>query len=66
MASNEDRVWPTGLTEGEAEELHSKLIQGTQIFGLFSVRPFECIVSSWQNGEVDCTIILTTCRRRNI
>lgn len=35
MAENE-RVWPTGLTESESEELHSKLIQGTQIFGLFS------------------------------
>ncbi|MCE2968676.1 MAG: light-harvesting protein [Burkholderiales bacterium] len=36
MANNEDRVWPTGLTEAESEELHSKLIQGTQIFGLIS------------------------------
>ena len=35
MADNE-RVWPTGLTEAESEELHSKLIQGTQIFGLFA------------------------------
>jgi light-harvesting protein B-800-850 beta chain len=36
MANNEDRVWPTGLTTAESEELHSKLIQGTQIFGLVS------------------------------
>lgn len=34
--SDPSRVWPTGLTEAEAEELHSKLIQGTQIFGLIS------------------------------
>mgnify|MGYP002777280129 FL=1 len=49
MASNEDRVWPTGLTEGEAEELHSKLIQGTQIFGLFSALAhlLAAIYSPW-------------------
>jgi light-harvesting protein B-800-850 beta chain len=37
MANREDRVWPTGLTEDESEELHSKLIQGTQIFGLIAI-----------------------------
>ncbi|MFN7572929.1 MAG: light-harvesting antenna LH1, beta subunit [Betaproteobacteria bacterium] len=36
MANNEDRVWPTGLTEAESEELHTKLIQGTQMFGVIA------------------------------
>lgn len=35
-ASDPNRVWPTGLTEPEAEELHRHLIQGTQIFGVIS------------------------------
>jgi light-harvesting protein B-800-850 beta chain len=28
--SDKDKVWPTGLTEAESEELHRNLIQGTQ------------------------------------
>jgi len=35
--SNGDKVWPTGLTEAESEELHRNLIQGTQIFGMIAV-----------------------------
>jgi light-harvesting protein B-800-850 beta chain len=35
--SDKDKVWPTGLTEGESEELHRNLIQGTQIFGMIAV-----------------------------
>jgi light-harvesting protein B-800-850 beta chain len=34
--SDPDKVWPTGLTEGEAEEVHRNLIQGTQIFGMIA------------------------------
>jgi len=32
-ASDPNKVWPTGLTEPEAQELHRSIIQGTQIFG---------------------------------
>nr|NDG07127.1 light-harvesting protein [Oxalobacteraceae bacterium] len=28
--SDRDKVWPTGLTEAESEEIHRHLIQGTQ------------------------------------
>jgi light-harvesting protein B-800-850 beta chain len=31
--SDPNKVWPTGLTEAESEELHRNIIQGTQIFG---------------------------------
>ena len=34
--SNHDKVWPTGLTEAESEEIHRNLIQGTQIFGMIA------------------------------
>ena len=34
--SDKDKVWPTGLTEGESEEIHRNLIQGTQIFGMIA------------------------------
>ncbi len=34
--SDPNKVWPTGLTEGEAEELHRHIIQGTQIFGMIA------------------------------
>lgn len=35
--SDPNKVWPTGLTEAESEELHRNLIQGTQIFGMIAV-----------------------------
>lgn len=36
-AADPNKVYPTGLTVGEAEELHSKLIEGTRIFGAVAV-----------------------------
>jgi light-harvesting protein B-800-850 beta chain len=32
-----DKVWPTGLTLPEAEEIHSYLIDGTRVFGAIAV-----------------------------
>lgn len=34
--SDHQKVWPTGLTEAESEEIHRQLIQGTQIFGMIA------------------------------
>jgi light-harvesting protein B-800-850 beta chain len=47
MSSNE--VWPTGLTESQALEVHRNLIQGTQIFGAIAALAhlFAYIYSPW-------------------
>lgn len=37
MAEDEDKVWPTGLTLKEAEEVHSYLIDGTRVFGAIAI-----------------------------
>jgi light-harvesting protein B-800-850 beta chain len=49
MKSDPDKVWPTGLTEAESEEVHRNVIQGTQIFGFIAVLAhlFAYIYSPW-------------------
>lgn len=44
-----DKVWPTGLTPEQSEEIHRHLIQGTQIFGFIAVLAhlFAYIYSPW-------------------
>ncbi len=37
MNYDPDRVWPSGLTLPEAEELHRHIIDGTRVFGFIAI-----------------------------
>ncbi len=49
MADDPNRVWPSGLTTPEAEELQQGLVEGTRIFGLIALLAhfFAYVYSPW-------------------